>query len=61
MNFKFGGRLQGKSFVMKRILEETLNSGKTVLVFAPSGVTLQRRKKHLTLMVTVNKKLQNEK
>lgn len=40
---QWGGRRQGKSEMERRALDAMLDAGKTVVVFAQSGVTRRRR------------------
>lgn len=43
-------RRTGKSLVSKLAREWALNAGRTVIVCTPESTTLQRKKKHLTLI-----------
>jgi len=49
-------RRAGKSHAAHLIKETALNAGKKVLVINKSGATLQRRKKHLTIIEFLPKK-----
>ena len=50
-----GGRY-GKSYVAEMAKEIALDAGKRVIVVTPESMTMQRRKKHLTLIENVPKK-----
>ena len=46
-------RRSGKSYAQNKMKEAMLNAGKKVLVCTPESITLQRRKKHLTLIENI--------
>jgi hypothetical protein len=50
----------GKTSAEKLALEAALNAGKRVCVVTPNGMTLQRRKKHLTLIETIPRQGSNQ-
>lgn len=56
MIFDMNGRQCGKSYAAELAKEHALDAGKRVLAFTPKGITIQRRKKHLTLIEYVQKK-----
>lgn len=49
-------RRYGKSRAAEMAKEAALDAGKRVLVVTPDSMTLQRRKKHLTLIENIPKK-----
>ena len=51
-----GGRRCGKSYIAEMAKEAALDAGKRVLVITPESMTMQRRKKHLTLIENIPKK-----